>query len=208
MEKIVIIGAGGHAKTIVDTLERLGCYDIVGFVDKNVSEKPMYKGYKVIGTDDDLQLLYESGIKNAFIAIGFLGDSTLRQKIYDKLLKIGFNIPSVIDPTAIVACDAIIGEGTYVGRGSVVNVSTCVGQNCIINSAAVIEHDCIIGDFTHVAVGAVVCGQVSVGENTLIGANATVIQCKNIGSNCVVGAGTVVRRDVTDKKIVVGDIIK
>lgn len=207
MEKIVLIGAGGHAKTVVDTLERLGNYEIVGFVDKVASEKPVYKDYKVIGSDEYLQRLYDSGIKNAFIAIGFLGHSRLRQKIYGQLVGIGFRVPCIIDPTAIVAGDVEIGGGTYIGRNAVVNVSANIGDNCIINTATVIEHDCVVGSFSHVAVGAVVCGQVTIGENTLIGANATVIQCKSVGTDCVIGAGAVVRKDVPDKKMVVGDII-
>lgn len=204
MERIVLIGAGGHAKTIIDTIERLGQYEIAGFVDLDDVGKELYRGYRVIGHDDDLDGVYQSGICNAFIAIGFIGKSNTRRRLYEYLKAAGFSIPVIIDPTAIVAGDAEIGEGTYIGRRAVINADARIGKNCIINTGAIIEHECRVGDFSHIAVGTVLCGQAEVGENTFVGANATVLQGIGIGSNSTVGAGAVVIKEVPNESIAIG----
>lgn len=203
MKRIVLIGAGGHAKTVVDTIELLNEYEIAGFIDDIPVGTIVYRGYKVIGNDNDARAIYSSGVDKAFISIGFIGNSDIRSKLFSHYKSIGFEFPSVIEPTAYVAKDATIGQGTYVGRDAVINVDAVVGDNCIINTAAIIEHECKVGSFSHIACGTVLCGQVSVGTNTFVGANATIIQCLSIGNDCIIGAGTVVRKNITDSKTVV-----
>lgn len=204
MEKIVLVGAGGHAKTIVDTIEHLGKYEIAGFITPSDIGKELYGGYKVIGHDEEMNKLYASGIHNAVIAIGFMGKTGLRNEIYEKLKTAGFYLPVIIDPSAIVAKDAKIGDGAYIGRRAVINADAHVGKACIINTGAIVEHECMVGDFSHVAVAAVLCGQATVGENTFIGANATVLQGCRIGNNCIVGAGSVVTKDINRSSISMG----
>lgn len=204
MEDIVLIGFGGHAKSVVDTIEKQKKYHIAGFVEKGQGIPKSYKGYKIIGQDDDLEKIFKKGIKNAFITIGYLGESTVRQKLYYQLKEIGYCIPVIIDNTAEIASDAKVGEGTYVGKKAVINSDAEVGSMCIINTAAVIEHECKVGDFSHVAVGAVVCGMSVIGSETLIGANASVLQCKAVGNNAKVGAGTVVLENVPDYAVACG----
>lgn len=204
MEKIVLVGSGGHAKTIVDTIERAGHYRIAGFIDRGQIGKEICRGYRIIGHDEDMASVFASGIRRAFIAIGFMGHSDLRGRLYHQFKPLGFSFPMVIDPSAAVADDAVIGEGTYIGRKAVVNVGAMVGINCIVNTSAVVEHNCEIGDFSHISVASVLCGQVTVGRNALIGANATVIQGISIGDGAVVGAGAVVVRDVPENRTVAG----
>lgn len=199
MEQILILGSGGHAASLVDILEREKKYKITGYV---VNEQVISYSidYPIIGTDDDLLNLYQSGIKNAVIGVGYLGKSDLREKLYGRLKEIGFRLPAIRDPSAIVSEHVKIGEGTSIGKGVIVNAGAEVGKMCIINTGAIIEHDCIVEDFAHVAVGAVLCGSVQVGKASFIGANATVIQGKVIDSKCIVGAGTVIRKDVKNKR--------
>ena len=191
-EDIVLIGSGGHCKTIVDSIERLGTFKIAGYIDLGEIGKEIYRGYKIIGHDEDMQTIYDSGIHNAFIALGFMGRSNIRKRLYFKIKKMGFSLPVIVDPSAVVAEDAAIGEGTYIGRNAVVNADVKIGTNCIINTSAIVEHDCIVGDFSHLAVAAVICGQTQVGNECFLGANSTVIQKLKISDRCVVGAGSVV----------------
>lgn len=205
MKKIVLIGSGGHAKSIVDTIERLEDLQIEGFID--YKEDVLYRGYQIIGSDDDLSCVYQKGIRNAFICVGFLGQSNLRNSIYEKIKANYFELPSIIDPSCILAKDVCIGEGSFVGKHAIINSASSVGKMCIVNSNAVIEHDCTIDDFSHISVSATICGGVKIGYNTMIGANATVIQGVKIGNNAIVGAGTTVLKDIGDNEIYYGNKI-
>lgn len=195
MEQILILGGGGHARSLADTLEREGHYKIAGYVINDVKNGDNID-YPIIGTDGDLEDLFQSGIRNAAIGIGFLGKSDLREKLYKKLIDIGFYIPIVCDPSAVISKHTQIGEGTVIGKGAIINSGAIIGKMCIVNSGAIIEHDCTVGDFSHISVGSVLCGEVKVGEMTFVGANATVIQGKSIGEKCIIGAGTTVRHNV------------
>lgn len=204
MENIVLIGIGGHAKGIVDTIEKQNKYHIVGFADK-INEPKKYKGYEVIGDDADLETIFSRDrVKKAFISIGYMGNSRVRAELYEKLKRIGYQLPVIIDPTAAVAENVYIEEGTFIGKNVVVNADAKIGRMCIINDGAIIEHDCSVEDFAHVAVGAVVCGMSRIGEQSFVGANATVIQCVDVGNCVTIGAGSVVLSDVKDNYTVYG----
>lgn len=189
MEDIVLVGFGGHAKSIADCIERAGKYRIVGYTDV----KEAVSNYKYLGTDDSLQDIYDSGVHNAAIGIGYLGKGNLRQKIYDLLKKIGYTLPVIIDPSAVVSESADIAEGVFIGKGAIVNTEAKIGRMAIINTKSLVEHECCVGDFAHIAVAAVMCGQVTVGEGAFVGANATVIQCRTVGDNVIVPAGATIR---------------
>ncbi len=204
MEKILLVGAGGHAKTIVDTLERQGKYQIVGFVDKAPNQNEIYRGYSVIGTDDDLEALFHSGVHQAVISVGYLGKSAIRNQLYCKVKEIGYTLPVIVDDTAVLATDVIIGEGTYIGRNAVINAAAKIGRMCIINTGAIIEHECRVGDYAHVSVGGVLCGNVEIGEASFVGANATIIQDRKVGSQCIIAAGTVVINNIPEGVTVAG----
>lgn len=205
MEDIVLLGCGGHAKSVTDSIEQNGRFHIVGFVDKDMDSNFAYRNHKVIGNDDDLQKIYNSGIHYAFISIAYLGRSDVRNRLYEKLKRIGYILPIIIDDSAVVAIDAQIEEGVFIGKNAIINSNAFIGKMAIINTAAIVEHDCQIGRFCHVAVSAVICGASNIGSNTLIGANATIIQSVNIGKDCIIGAGSVVRRDVEDNMLIKGD---
>lgn len=195
MEEILVLGNGGHARSLIDILERQGKYKIKGYiVNDNITENAM--DYHVIGTDDDLGKLYKSGIRNAAVGIGYLGKSHIREILYTKLKNIGFYLPIICDPSAIVSKHASIGEGSFIGKGSIINAGAVIGKMCIINTGAIVEHDCIVGDFSHISVSSILCGEVKVGEAAFVGAGATVIQGKSIGDKCIIGAGTTIRKNV------------
>lgn len=195
MEDIILVGFGGHGKSVADCIERQKEYRIIGYTDMQEHDAP----YKYLGTDEVLQEYYAKGIRNAAVCVGYLGKGTLREKLYDRLIKIGYTLPVIKDPSSVISESAVIGEGTFIGKSAVVNAETRVGKMCIINTQAVVEHECCVGDFVHVAVGAVLCGQVCVGDGAFVGANATVIQCMNIAERGIVPAGYVIRENDMNK---------
>lgn len=197
-EKIVIIGMGGHAHSVIDSLLGNGEYEIAGYVDKN--NHGSYLGISYLGDDDKLFEIHSNGITNAIVTIGFMGKSSIRNTIYNELKKIGYKLPVVIDKTAIIADNVSIDEGTFVGKGSIINANSQIGKMCIINSKALIEHDSYVGDFSHIAVSACLCGEVKVGIESFIGANSTIVQCLSIGNNVFIGAGMLVTNNITDGK--------
>jgi len=200
MEDIILIGYGGHAKSVADCIEGSNKYRIIGYTDIKETDCQ----YKYLGTDDELEKLYASGITKAVVTIGDIGDARLRVKKIQLLLSIGYELPVIIDHSAIVAESATIGMGTFIGKGSIINTGSRIGKGCIINTGAILEHECRIGDYSHISVGAVVCGEVSVGDQSFVGANSTVCQCLSIGNNVRVGAGAVVICDIADGCTAVG----
>lgn len=202
MEDIILLGLGGHAHSVVDSIEQSGKYNIIGFLDTKEMQGKRFKDYCVLDTDDALQKYYGKGIKNAFVTIGFMGHGNVRNKLYKKIKDIGYTVPNIIDSTAVVSKNAVLEDGIFVGKKAVVNANVKIGSMCIINTGAIVEHDCVIGRFSHIAVSSVLCGGVLVGEQTLIGANATVLQERKIGNCCLIGAGTTIRKDVEDDSMV------
>lgn len=189
MEDIILVGYGGHAKSVADCIERQGEYRIIGYTELTEMESK----YPYLGNDDVLSEYFENGIKNVVICTGYLGKGNIREKLYKLVKNIGFNLPIIVDPSAIVSKSATIGEGTFIGKSAIINAEAQVGKMCIINSKVLVEHECNIGDFVHLAVGVVICGQVNIGDKVFVGANSTIIQCRKIRTNEIVPAGVTIR---------------
>jgi len=202
-KKIVIIGAGGHAKSIIDAIEQAGEYQIVGFVEKAESDFT-YRGYSCIGVDADLKNIYESGVRCAVIAIGYIGHGNTREYLHRQLKDIGYELPVIADKSSIIAGDVLIGEGTFIGKGAIINSDAQIGNMCIINSGAIVEHDCRVGDYSHVSVRAVMCGESVINDKVFVGANATLNQGIVVESDVIIGAGAVVTKNVAGGVTVVG----
>ena len=191
MEDILLVGYGGHARSVADCIERQKKYRIIGYTDVEVRSSK----YKYLGADSVLQDCFEQGIKNAAVGIGYMGKGTLRTRLYERLKDIGYTLPIIADPSAVISETAQIGEGVFIGKGAIVNAKAQIGKMAIINTMSLVEHECIVGDFTHVAVAAVLCGQTKVGKEAFIGANATLLECMDIPSNVIVPAGETIRRN-------------
>ena len=199
----MIIGGGGHARSVVDTIDSLGAFEIVGLVSPNRDAK--VKAYEVIACDDELCSIFESGVQMAALGIGYLGKGGNRQQLVTRLRQIGFSLPAIIDASAIVSEDALIEEGVFVGKGAIINSGARIRGSVIVNSGAIVEHGTIIEQFSHVAPGAVLCGDVRVGESSLIGARSVLIQGIHVGENVIVGAGSVVLRNLPSGGVWVGN---
>ena len=154
MRSLVLIGGGGHCKSVLDTALRMNYFNEIVITDPYIPAGTMIMGCRVIGNDDMLKEVYSCGYELAFISIGSIKTTALRKKLWQKARDIGFRFPCITDPDAIISDDSHIDNGTYIGKRVVVNAGTYIGSNAIINTGAVIEHDCRIGDFTHVAPGA------------------------------------------------------
>lgn len=194
MEDIILIGFGGHAKSVIDTIEANNEFNIIGYTD--IEDKGQYNGCTWLGNDDCLNDYYEKGVMNCFICMGFMGKGRIIDALYDKVKNIGYDLPVIIDKSAVIGKNVQIGEGSYIGKLSVVNADSRIGKMCIINTGVIVEHENLINDFTHVAVGATLCGRVTIGTHCLVGANSTVIQNVSIENEVIIGSGSVVLHDV------------
>lgn len=204
MKRLVLIGGGGHCKSVLDTVLRTGTYIDIVITDPDIEKNTLISGVRVVGDDDLLPEIYKSGFTDACITVGALVNPEARRRICDRVKGIGFNFPAIIDPSAVVSDSSKIGEGSFIGKNAVVNADAVIGDHCIINSGAIVEHECIIGDFSHISVGAVLCGNVNIGSNCLIGAGCKVKQGVSIGNNSIVGIGSTVLHDVEPGRTVYG----
>lgn len=204
MKEIVIIGAGGHAKVIIDIIlqrKKISNDNLVikGILDDSFNEKEKKDlfGIPIIGKVNKI-LEFPSNI-HYVIAIGNNG---IRKKISQNYEKIKYI--TLIHPKAIIAENVSIEIGTVLMAGSIVNSDTKIGKHCIVNTGSIIEHDNLIKDYVHISPGATLCGGVIVEEETWIGARSTIIQGVRIGKKATIGAGSVTIKDVENFSTVVG----
>ena len=196
-EKIFVFGAGGHAKVVIDAIERDGRYVIAWVCDDAVDKHGTHvMRYEIVrGRDDLLARKAETGA--GVVAIGDNGD---RMKIASWLVERGCRLAAVVHPAATVGRDVEIGEGTVVMAGCVINSSARVGRNVIVNTGATIDHDCEIADGVHIGPGSHLCGHVAIGSATLIGAGTTIVPSVRVGAFALIGAGSTVLADVADRE--------
>jgi len=188
--KILLIGGGGHCKSVIDVIEQEDKYQIAGIVDKKELIGTDVLGHKVIACDDDLEKLFQE-YKYAIVTVGQIRSSSLRVKLFNKLKEIGYILPVVISPLAYVSQHSSIGEGTVIMHNALVNASVKIGENCIINTKALIEHDSTIEDNCHISTASVINGGVTLKEHTFFGSNAT--SKEYIEINKFIKAGSVVK---------------
>jgi len=170
-EDIILVGGGGHCKSVIDVIETAEKYRIFGIVDTKEKVGSEVLGYKVIGTDEDLPKIFKE-VKKALITVGHIRDFSLRVNLYKYCENIGFEFPNIISPLAYVSKHATIGKGNVLMHFAFVNAGVKIGNNCIINTKALIEHDAVIEDYCHISTAAVVNGGVVVKEGTFFGSNA------------------------------------
>ncbi len=203
MRSIVLIGGGGHCKTIVDSLKLSNEYKRICIVDPDTTGS-IFK-VPILGTDDDLKQLFNDGYHYAFISKGSIGNAKIREKLFLMVEKIGFKVPTIIDKTAVVSQYARLSNGIYVGKGAVIGADAIIGKGAIINTSVVVEHECYVGKFVHLATAAVLAGNVKVGDYTHIGANAVVRNGITIGDNVMIGIGSVVTKNIDDGLLAYGN---
>jgi len=204
-KKILLIGGGGHCKSVLDSLLEQNDYTEIGIIDKKENIGKLVLGVPIIGCDDDLPSLFNNGYEYAFITVGSIGNPFLRIKLYNIICEIGYKIPIIIDSSAKVSKHAIIEQGVFIGKKCIVNAGSHIQKGAIINSGSIIEHDCQIAAFVHIGPGAILGGEVVVGENSHVGLNAMVKQQVHIGSNSVIGMGSVVLHNIDNNIMAYGN---
>ncbi|WP_091070568.1 acetyltransferase [Paenibacillus sp. NFR01] len=205
MKRIVLIGGGGHALSVLDSLLCLQEYEVIGYTDNSGNAGDTLMGVPFLGQDEVLPRLYEEGIEHAAIAVGSVGSTVLREKLYLKAKSIGFALPAIVDPTAIIARACKIAEGVYIGKGAVVNSSSVIDRMAIINTRAIVEHQSRLGVFCHIAPGAILGGNTIIGDHTHVGIGSVIIQGIHVGHHVLIGAGSVVVRNISDLKKAYGN---
>ena len=206
-EQILLLGGGGHCKSVIEAIESQGVYQIAGILDSPDKVGQATLGYPVIGTDEELGKFIDR-IPNVLITVGQLKDAGKRQHLFTFAKSAGAVLPVIIASTAYVSKHARIGEGTGIMHHAVVNAGAQVGATVIINTSAIIEHDAQVGDHSHISTGAVINGGCEVGRRVLVGSNAVLKQGIRIQENSIVGAGAVVIQEIKQAAVVVGNPAK
>lgn len=200
---VILLGAGGHAKVLLDVLASAGI-GVKGIVDPVLAGRnELWRSISVIGSDDDLLKLNPDQVI-LVNGMGSLPSSSLRHRLYSRFKEAGFQFMNVVHPSTMIGSGVKMGEGVQLMAGAIVQADTYIGNNSIINTGALLDHDCAIGSNVHIAPGAVVSGGVTIGEGAHIGTGSSIIQGISIGAGAVVGAGTVVVRDVPDRHKLLG----
>lgn len=192
MNKLVLIGGGGHCKSCIDVIEIENKFEIVGILDikEKVGQKVL--GYEIIGDDEDIEKYSKEGYF-FLITLGQIKTPDLRVKIFETLKSMNAKIATVISPLAYVSKHAEIAEGTIIMHHALVNADSKIGQNCIINSKALIEHDTVIENHCHISTGAIVNGNVSISEKSFVGSNSTIVHGAKVTENSFIKAGSLVK---------------
>lgn len=207
-KSILLIGGGGHCKSVLDTLISNGYYSDIAIIDTVDKVGNKILDVPIIGSDAELSELFKKGYKNAFITMGSIGDTSLRVKLFKLVESIGFNIPNIIDKTSTISRFVELKNGIFIGKNTIINAGSTIQKGSIINSGAIIEHDNIIGEYSHIAPGTTLSGDVSIGNNTHVGANSVIRQQINVGSNTMIGTGSNVISNIDDNKLAYGNPCK
>lgn len=205
-KNIVLIGAGGHCKSVLDTLIKLKSYDKIIVVGKQEEIGNKILGVNCVGTDEDLPIFFQNGFTDAIVVLGL--DTKKRRNKIQELISIGFNIPNIIDISAIVSNDVVLSQGLFVGKNAIINAGTKIGKSVIVNTGSIIEHDCIIEDFVDIAPGSVICGGCTIGTGSQIGSGTIIRNNIKIGANSIIGAGSIVVKNINDNVVAFGNPCK
>lgn len=199
-EKVVLIGAGGHAKVIIDILRQSNKYEIIGLTDRNIVGETILN-VPVIGFDSALKKIYDHGVKNAFVAIG---DNKKRRELINYTQKIGYNLINAVSSKTYISSTVKLGKGIAIMPGVIINPDSTIGDNSIVNTGSTIDHDCFISKNVHIAPGCNLAGKVTLGEGVLMGIGCKCIPEISIGPWSILGAGSVIVQDIPAYSVAIG----
>lgn len=206
-EKILLLGGGGHCKSVIEAIESGDQFEIAGILDSADKVGQSTLGYPVLGTDDKLVELLPQ-IPNVIVTVGQLKNANKRLQLYEFAKNAGAQFPIIVASTAYVSRHATVGEGTVILHHAFVNAGAHIGSNVIINTAALIEHNATIGNHTHISTGAIINGNCEVGSQVFFGSNAVLKQGIKVTDNSIVGAGAVVVKEVSQAAVLLGNPAK
>lgn len=198
-DHVVVLGAGGHAKVVIEILRANG--ETVDYCVSGTHGAETCVGVSVLEGDEHLPTLRQKGYCRAFVAIG---SNAIRQRVADVVRRVGFQLINAISPHAIISPSVRLGVGIAIMAGAIINAASVIADLVIVNTGATIDHDCCIGRGVHIAPQCTLAGNVIVGEGAFLGTGATAIPRMQIGRRATVGAGAVVIRNIPDGAVAVG----
>lgn len=200
-KELIVLGSGGHAKVVIDTLRALGRLPL-GIIDPYTPQgETSLFGLTVLGGDDAV-FCFSADDVELVNGVGAMPETQLRRILHQRFSDAGYRFATLVHPRAWVSEDVHLDAGVQVMAGAIIQAGSQIGSDCIVNTGASIDHDCKLSPHCHIAPGAVICGNVELGEQVHIGSGATVIQGVKIGSSTIVGAGAIVTRNVAEKMMV------
>jgi len=199
MSKIIIIGAGGHAKSCIDVIESEKKHQIYGLIDKKKNLFENKSKYKVIGVDKDLHKIRKE-IKSVHIGIAHLGNFRNRNQIIKNLNKLKFDFPAIRSKNSYISNASVTHDGSIIMHGCVINSFVTIGKFTIINTGSIIEHDVSIGKNCHIAPGVIVNGGVNIGDNVFVGSGSIIYQGIKIPKNSIIPALSIVNKKFFNEK--------
>ncbi|MFX1299160.1 MAG: acetyltransferase [Promethearchaeota archaeon] len=204
--KVIIIGAGGHARVVYECLRYDKNLEVVAFID-NVEgdESELIMNIPVLGPHSVINDLIKKGVKGFIVAVG---DNQIRGKHFKHFQEMGLIPINAIHPTAKIAYNVKIGKGVCIGINAIVNTNATIENNCIVNTGSIVEHEVQIGKNVHIAPGTAVAGRVKIKDGTFIGIGSVIKEYLTIGENVIIGAGSVVLKDIPDNVVVGGSPAK
>jgi UDP-perosamine 4-acetyltransferase len=197
---VVVLGAGGHAKVVLDILSETADWDVLGCLSPP-GHAGAILGYPVLGGDDLLAELHQAGVRHAFVAVG---DNRLRRDLCRRVQELGFELINAISARASLSRWAELGKGVAIMAGAAVNAQAILGDGVIVNTGATVDHDVFVGPYAHIGPGSHLAGSVHVEEGAFLGIGSSVIPGVRIGAWSLVGAGAAVIEDIPPFATAVG----
>ncbi len=200
----MILGAGGHARVVLDALRSTGERDVAAVLDPDRAlHGTVLDGVRIVGGDDRL-VDYPSASHDVVIAVVRFGRGVVRHALLEQVRSLGYQIATVVHISATVSPFATVGAGAQLMAGAIVHPGATVGEDAIVNTGAVVEHDCLVGRGAHLAPRALLGGRVVVGERAQLGLGCVILPGLHVGDGAIVGAGAVVTKNVTEHTMVIG----
>jgi sugar O-acyltransferase (sialic acid O-acetyltransferase NeuD family) len=202
VEKILVVGAGGHSRTVLSILCYYKQFKVIGIADRdkrNIGEKILQSEIKY--SWDDFKVIRKKGVRFAAVAVG---DNKERKELSRKLVNAGFGLPVFVHPTAILEKDAVLGEGSVICMGAKISTQVNIGRGCIVYTGSILDHEAKAGDYVFIAPGCNIAGRVSIGSASFIGIGSSIKEKIRIGKGVTVGAGSVVLKNIPDGMAVAG----
>ena len=208
-EKIVIIGAGQHARVVLYNIEEQNKYEVIGFLDSDDNRiGNIFEEKKILGNyqKENLREFSKKIGTNKFF-IGF-GNMKYRKKVFDYFINNGWEAVNIIHPDAVVSKNARLGKGILIECGCLITPNPVIGNNVVVNTGSQVNHDNIIEDNVYIASGVILSGGIKIGENTLLDDGVIVTLGCSVGKNSLIGAGAVVTKNIPDKVVAYGSPCK
>jgi sugar O-acyltransferase (sialic acid O-acetyltransferase NeuD family) len=200
---ILIYGAGGHAKSVMEMVLQTEKFSIAGIIDDDPSLMGReVLGIHVLGSRALLTSLAHKGVNLAANGVGGIIDINVRVKVFEILNNAGYSFPAIIHPRATVEPSAVVKDGVQVFANAYIGSQAELQSKCMVNTNAVVSHDCVVGAYSHIAPGALLAGHVHIGTRTLVGMGVTTAIGVHIGDGVRIGNGAIVLSDVPDQMII------